>query len=106
MEGAEEGRRPRQEGRERMDGARGLGWGVGGRWTDGQDGRDPGGVGMVRGRRTMPRERANLRKRELRLEAGGGHPRGKEAAVQAASARAPLSRGPARTLFVCFRSGV
>lgn len=29
---------------------------------------------MVRGRRVMPRERANLRKRELRLEAGGGAP--------------------------------
>lgn len=88
-----------------MDGARGLGWGVGGRRTDRQDGRDPGGVGMVRGRRTMPRERANLTKRELRLEVGGGHPRGKEA-VQAASARAPLSRGPARTPYVCFQSGV
>ena len=54
----------------------------------------------------MPRERANLRKKELRLEAGGGHPRGKGATVQAASARAPLSRGSARIPYVCFRLGV
>lgn len=51
----------------------------------------------------MPRDRASLRKSEQRLEVGG-HPRGKGAAVQAASACASLSRGPARTPYVCFRS--
>lgn len=89
-----------EAGREReKDGlSRGLGEE---READRQTGRWRGRDGA--GETVMPKERASLRKSEQRLEVGG-HPRGKGAAVQAASSCAPWSRGPARTPYVCFRS--